>query len=464
MREGNRFNLAGLLRRGLVCLAALALAPALVFGADRGRPHLSNDFGYNRLLTDKNTSLRGVSLAWDGGSNNNDPVNVPSQAQLNALATTYGLNNIHVYLEQENQTIGHNAANCDLLVDRASAAGLYVIITIGCGDHNGQIINYEWCKQFWAFYAPRYKNRTHVIYESHNEPGPYNPAAWTSVDWWRQVDLYYTIRDYAPNTHILTCTFMSFNDAPAALSGIAYMKSCGVDFSNASVAFHGYETMASVENCITTFQKAEGGTTPALLCTEFDPGTTSSGFNNMIETHFIGWIEFTFLTASDYDLTNFFKPAINANGVLWTPDFGDWPSHSATQEPINSRIKLVAAANSKYVCAENWGNNPLIASQTGGGNWETFTLRYKGTNLVAFEALVNAKFVCAANYGNSPLIASATAASTWETFEWYYLPNNKIALRSCINGKLVCADNFGNSALIAKSSALGTWEQFTWSY
>jgi hypothetical protein len=346
-----------------------------------------------------------------------------------------------------------------------------VILTIGCGTHNGEIINYNWCKDFWAFYAPRYKNRSHVIYESHNEPGPYNPAAWSSTDWWRQVDLWYTIRNYAPNTHILTCSFMSFNDGPAALKGISYMKSCGVDFSNTSVAFHGYETQSSVEGCITTFQKADGGTSPALLCTEFDPATSTAAnndtkvaFNNMIESHFIGWVEFTFLRAGDGDLAGFFKPVVENNGILWTPDFGTWPACAATQEPIDREIKFVAQANNKYVCAENWGKDSLVADQGSGNSWETFTLRYRGTNWVALQAKVNGLYVCAEGGGTKPLVANRTTPGIWETFEWYRLPSGNIALRSCANGKLITAENGGALPLIATRTALGGWEQFRWVY
>ena len=410
-----------------------------------------------------NTSLRGVSLAWDNGTFGNDPANLPTQAQLNSLSKDYGLNSIHVYLEQEYQQIGRNAWLCDQLVDRASEAGLYVIITIGCGNNNGSIRDMHWCQQFWGFYAPRYANRTHVIYESHNEPGPYNPARWGNSDWENQVTLYNAIRPLAPNTHIMTCSFMSFNDGGKALEGISYMKNHGVNFSNASVAFHGYETMESVEACISTFQRGNGGTSPALICTEFDPLTTDSGYVNMIETHFIGWVQFKFLIAENADLA-WLKDHSNQNGIIWTPDFGNWPAHSATQEPINAKIKLKAQANGKFVCAENWGERALIANQWSGADWETFTLHWRGTNLVALQAQVNQKYVCADGANSNPLIANRQQPSHWETFEWYFLPNGNIALRSCANGKLVSADNWGNSPLIAKQTALGQWEQFRWTY
>ena len=49
--------------RLLICLIILIFTQTLAF-ADRGRPHISSELGFNRLLTDKNTPLRGVSLSW----------------------------------------------------------------------------------------------------------------------------------------------------------------------------------------------------------------------------------------------------------------------------------------------------------------------------------------------------------------------------------------------------------------
>ena len=366
----------------LFCIVFLMYFQIQAFAADRGRPHLDSSMGFNRLLTDKNTLLRGVSLAWDGGDNANqsDPINMPTQAQLNALSKTYGLNCIHVYLEMDNpigggtdmQVVGHNAANCDSLVNMASRADLYVILTIGCGNHNGRIYDMDWCLEFWNFYAPRYANRTHVIYESHNEPAPWHPASWVTSDWDNQVTLYNGIRPLAPNTHILTCSFMSFNSGPEALTGISYMQNHGVDFTNASVAFHGYETMESVETCIKQFQAGSGGTTPALLCTEFDPQTTNSGFNNMLESHNIGWLEFKFLLAKDEDLSGFLKPAIDNNFVIWTPDYGNWPNPNIIVNPNTFNFPFSGGTQTSILTAKmDWtveANQSWISITPSNGN------------------------------------------------------------------------------------------------
>ena len=151
----------------LSILLMLVFATAQVTFADRGRPHIDNSAGFPRLLTDKNTDLRGVALSWDGGIGT-APV-VPTQDQLYNLAWNYGLNCVHVYLESYWVSVGANAGIADTLVDRCSNAGLYVIFTIGCADSNGSFKSGE-ANDFWNFYAPRYKDRTHVIYEAYNEP------------------------------------------------------------------------------------------------------------------------------------------------------------------------------------------------------------------------------------------------------------------------------------------------------
>ena len=65
--------------------------------AERARPVIDDSLGYNRLLSDKGTLLRGVSISWDGG----DPYGsqdkfMPTQESLDALAQVYGYNALHI--------------------------------------------------------------------------------------------------------------------------------------------------------------------------------------------------------------------------------------------------------------------------------------------------------------------------------------------------------------------------------
>jgi hypothetical protein len=56
----------------------------------------------------------------------------------------------------------------DQMVQMTRNEGLYLVLTIGNGANNGTF-NYDYVMDFWKFYAPRYANETHVIYEIHNE-------------------------------------------------------------------------------------------------------------------------------------------------------------------------------------------------------------------------------------------------------------------------------------------------------
>ena len=127
-----------------------------------------------------------------------------------------------------------------------------------------------------------------------------------------------------------------------------------------------------------------------------------------------------------------------------------------------ANIDLQAAANGKYVCAENAGLSPLIANRNWALQWETFGLVDLGNNNVALRA-VNGKYVCAENAGQLPLIANRDAIGPWETFKLIDLGNNNVALRA-VNGKYVCAENAGQSPLIANRDGVLGWETFGLKY
>jgi hypothetical protein len=128
--------------------------------------------------------------------------------------------------------------------------------------------------------------------------------------------------------------------------------------------------------------------------------------------------------------------------------------------PIGSIVTFKAVVNNKYVCADNYGNNPLIANRTTSSTWEQFKVSDAGNGYIALKALVNNKYVTAENYGNSSLIARASEAKTWESFKWVNNADGTVSLKALINGKYVAADNNGNNPLIAKSDAIGSCEKF----
>ncbi len=124
-------------------------------------------------------------------------------------------------------------------------------------------------------------------------------------------------------------------------------------------------------------------------------------------------------------------------------------------------VALKAGANNKYVSAENYGNDALIARSDTVSTWERFEQIDLGNNRIALRSLINGKYVTADNTGASPLIANKTAIGTWETFELGTTADGKRTLKSLANNLYVTAENGGNGSLIAsRSSVGGAWETF----
>ena len=425
----------------VIVLCVLTMSSSAL--AARARPHFDTSLGFKRLLSDNDTLLRGVSLSWDGGDPyGSNPKVMPSQASLNALATDYGLNTVHLFLEGDSTTntnpVGYNAADCDTLVQRCATAGLYLIITIGCNGENGSI-NVPYSQDFWDFYAPRYANNSHVIYELHNEPVAYTAGHWDQTDWDNQVAVYNHIRPNASNTLILMFTFQGLNNPTAAINGINYLEANGVDWSKAAVAWHGYTALNAIEDVLDALEQSPSY--PATLCTEFWPGDTEGqGYNSAFESHFTGWMQFQWLTANDADLTSF-KFKIETAGTVWTPELGSWPTESSPAIPTNgSSVGIFDRGQAKFV-GVNAATGDLradLANYTGSQDDE-FIVGNAGTNLVSFRAS-NGQYVSTTGEAD-PLTPNSSSVGDTERFHWYELPNAEVVLRSIGSGHLLNSKN-----------------------
>ncbi|HEX5398490.1 MAG TPA: cellulase family glycosylhydrolase, partial [Verrucomicrobiae bacterium] len=216
----------------------------------RGRPHL-NAAG-TTFVADNGQLLRGpfTSTEWTGA--------VPASqiASMKAL----GFNAVHLYAESFDPNYpnagstapGYAASRVDQIVAATRTNGMYLIITIGNGANNGDY-NAAYITNFWKFYAPRYANETHVIYEIQNEPvawgPPYSSSGATppgAVD--MEVAAYKTIRQYAPNTPVLLFTYAVLGGTGGANSALtdihafnqAVFGSQNAVWTNIAVGFHGY--------------------------------------------------------------------------------------------------------------------------------------------------------------------------------------------------------------------------------
>ncbi len=430
-------------------LLTLGLGDAAL--AARARPHLDTTLGYNVLLSDNDTLLRGVSLSFDGGDPYGSlPVNLPSQESLDSLAQVYGLNTVHVFLEgdasQNPDPVGINVAVADALVQRTAAAGLYLIITIGNNGENGSIHSLQKTLDFWNFYGPRYANETHVLYEAHNEPVAFTPNHWTPEDWDKQVTMYNAIRAVAPDTFVLLGSFMSFNGPDAAVDGANYLASQGVDWSNAGFAFHGYTGLGSIEDTIAPFKTSTS--LPALLCTEFWPGDTENGYNSAFESHFVGWMQFQWLFANDAELPGF-QYKIDQAGTVWTPDLptASWPAAGNPGIPADgSSVGLFDRGQGLFVSADAGSGFDLeadLASYSGSQD-DLFLVWSAGPRRVHLQA-ANGQYASTTDEGDT-VTADQPAAGPAETYEWIRLADGDVALRA-----------YGGGGHLLTTSTRGRW-------
>lgn len=200
---------------------------------ERGRVAVAN----GTVVTDRGSILRGSSmmiLARPRYANDEQFWQTVRDLGLNAVR-------LDVKTVQIGKTVEEQLPYLDRAVDLAAKNGMYVMfktsVKPGSYDLDSLI-------DFWRVAAPRYRNRTHVIYELTNEPVS-GPAPWGNANQWTDdviADLskvYRLMRAAAPETHIvLFSTPNLYPDCASYKDVIARMR--GVDWTKASVGFHHY--------------------------------------------------------------------------------------------------------------------------------------------------------------------------------------------------------------------------------
>src|SRR5690242_6209364 len=168
--------------------------------AARSRPHL-NASG-TTFVADNGNLLRGPIL----GSNLSQGTSV----------TNYGCNALHYYAEWAGggYAAGSLSNQVDAAVAMARTNGLYLILTIG----GGGISDTNFIYAFWNFYAGRYANETHVIYEIQNEVNHNAPSSTSVIN--VETNAYNIIRSKAPNTPVLFFSYVAMENGSAVLQDI----------------------------------------------------------------------------------------------------------------------------------------------------------------------------------------------------------------------------------------------------
>ena len=399
--------------------------------AVRGRPYIDDSLGYNIIRSDMGTLLRGVSLSTDGG----DPYNALNLLDksdiklesLQSMVSDYGFNTLHVYLEGDSEQnpdpVGINEELADHLVNITREAKMYLIITIGNNGKNGAIHDMDKVLAFWDLYGTKYKDETHVIYEAHNEPVGGINAYWTPDDWDKQARMYEKIREVAPDTMILLGSFMSFFGGTPAINGANDLADefPGI-WDNAGFAFHAYWDLGQVESTIEAFKESDDY--PALLCTEFWPGETKNGANEVFESHHIGWTQFEWLGGNDLELDRV-KNYLDTYGTAWRPDNPNstWPASGSPNIPIDQKIGLYSRVDKKFLGLDD--QNRVVAgdqSYDGVGSDEFIVVDAGGDGHIALLA-DNGKYLTVnRDSQGQPLVASAEKIGNWQKFKWLELP------------------------------------------
>lgn len=300
----------------LLCLSCEDSLINDVLVIPRDRPQITN----GTIVTEIGTYLRGVywSTDWIG--------ELPEKEML-ARIKDYGLNSLHLYAERYDAGLpaGVYQDEVDSIVQWCGDLGLYCVITIGGGNHNGEF-DYDFAMAFWDIYAPRYKDDTWVIYEIYNEPYAWE-APYDSETLRMEQDAYNLIRNHAPNTPILLFSYAGLSTADDMLQDI---NSLEVDWSNALVAWHGYNSLTDE---ILIDMKTAGITgisteLPAYLGSE--PRVNAENIR-ICEDNNVSWL--VFLDINKVQENWRFKEIITRNGIFWEPDFGTWPSDTSDYTP-----------------------------------------------------------------------------------------------------------------------------------
>lgn len=306
----------------------------------RGRPVL--DAARTTFVADNGRPLRGPYTSSEWG----DPAPRERLEEMKAL----GFNAVHLYAEcfdlnypnPGSTAPGYSASRIDRVVADTRELGLYLVMTIGNGANNGNY-NLAYARDFWNFYAPRYANETHVIYEVHNEPVAWSPpyASAQNGALNMEVEVYNLIRGHAPDSPVLLFSYSVLWGAGAgddALTDIrAFNQSVFGDqnatWNNLAVGFHGY---AGAQNTVDAIETIMAAGYPTVM-TEFHGGMWGSSVGGLdvelthqLELLGVSWLSFVYVppwgVSDDVSRPEVYGDRVAKTGLSWTPDFGTFPA------------------------------------------------------------------------------------------------------------------------------------------
>ena len=128
----------------------------------------------------------------------------------------------------------------------------------------------------------------------------------------------------------------------------------------------------------------------------------------------------------------------------------------------NADTYITSIANNKVVCAENGGNDTIVANRGScGGAWETIQIVNNNDGTVSLRSAANGKYVCAIVDEHNQLVPRSGSIGTWEKFIIEKIADNEYAIYSLANGKYVQANlNDGGKLFATSETVAGAWEVF----
>jgi hypothetical protein len=261
------------------------------------------------VLSDWGTLLRGACWSQDSHGN------VFNRQDLDVLKNC-GLNTIHLYAEKnDDKPVGFEVEHVDSIVEWCRQDSMYVILTFGNSYLQG---GYDKVLEFWRFYAPRYKDMTHVIYEEKNE-GCYGTYHCEEAPMQCYRDCYEIIREIAPETHVMMMSHSNLQGGINPLYEDIDRLGPEIDWTNASIAFHGYGTTGGFQE---EAARKLGGDGYAMTCTEFFP---NGGLEAAYESAAISYCHFIWCDWINGRSIEAHCERIKPLNLSYEPDFGNWP-------------------------------------------------------------------------------------------------------------------------------------------
>ena len=252
----------------------------------------------------------------------------------------------------------------DTLVDWCAENGIYAIVNLHI-EYNTNV-ELEKANAFWSLIAPRYKDRTHVVYELLNEPEPKTSLAVST-------QIYQHVKSLAPKTHQIVFSHV----AATQLTIEALAKATkGIDFQNASIGFHCYDSVLLNTKQWDHAEEIRAAGYP-IICTEFISLTNNNDmpieYDSLMhcmmraEERKMAWISWG--PFAQYRNPN--KQGWTHNALRYSPDFTTALRRygidftKGPQWPTDGNYRLRCLESDQYL------------ARSGDGSWEAVTLAEK---------------------------------------------------------------------------------------